>query len=197
MDIQEKIEKIREERLNSREEHIVLVGNFCCGDIQNLNDYIQGEAFEHNSNHDGNTFLLFKNDTDEIIGYYTLRASSIKVNNCYWPVIEISRLAIHKEYQRKGMGTTIILTLINKKIIDVSNLIAVKGVLVFADKDAIGFYKDKIGFVELDEELIDIIDDGYRDECIAMITKIDDNFIMKSDTAFSYAIENNYIEIKE
>lgn len=197
MEIQEKIEKIREERLNIRDEHIRLVEDFCCGNVQTLNDYIKGEAFIHNDSHDGNTFLLFKDNTDTIIGYYTLRASSIRVNNYYWPVIEISRLAIHHEYQRKGLGTTIILTLINKKIIDACNLIAVKGILVFADIGAKEFYRDKIGFVELDEQSIEIIEDGYRDECIAMITKIDDEFIMKSSFAFDFAIKNKYIEIVE
>lgn len=197
MEKEELISKIREERLNFRDEHLSLVDGFCCGTAQNLNDYIQGEAFQHNKNHDGNTFLLFKNDTDIIIGYYTLRASSIKLENDYWPVIEISRLAIHQDYQRKGIGRVVILTLINQKIIKVSKLIGVKGILVFADIDAVGFYEDKIGFAKLDKEIIDIIDDGYRDECMAMIAKIDDKFIDESNRAFEFAIENNYIEIVE
>lgn len=121
-----------------------------------------------------------------------MRASSINVDGYYWPVIEISRLAIQNEYQRLGIGRFAILVLINQKIINVSQQVGIKAVLVFADSDAIDFYKH-IGFKPIGENTIRIIEDGYRDDCSAMIMKINEQFIEESNEAYLAALENNII----
>lgn len=190
------VKKIREERLDYREIHFRLLDDFFCG-VDSLDNYLKSEAYEHNYTGEGNTFLLFKDDSDIIIGYYTLRASSIKVESDYYPVVEISRLAIAKDFQRMGIGTTVVLTLINQKILQVFKYIGIKGVLVFSDSNAIDFYEKKIGFNNLGEDFVEKIEDGFSDDCTAMIMKIDKKFINSSSDAYKFAVENEIIEIKK
>lgn len=185
--------KLREERLDSKDIHICSVDDFCCGKMDILDQYIQGEAFQHNREGDGNTFLLLLNDTDIIIGYYTLRASSLKIDSELWPVIELSRFAIHQDYQRKHLGTLIMYTFIYYKILLISKLAGVKGILVFSDEDAIKFYKS-VGFCEFGNQKTIILEDGFRDKCQSMILKIDEEFEKISIESYNEACKLDFID---
>lgn len=180
----------KERRLDLHEQAIYDVSDFDCGNIESLNSYITGDAFQDNLNRNVRAFLIIEQKSDKIIGYYTLRSSSIKSEGEYYPVIEIARLAIHKDYQKQGLGTAIILGLIGQKVYKISELIGIKGILVFADSDAIDFYRKRVGFVELTKNSIEVIEDNYRDDCTALILKTDDDFQLKSDIIYNTLIED-------
>jgi|GEM_PF-3292783 hypothetical protein len=175
--------ELYEERLDDIK-HFEIVDYFSCGIYEPLNTFIKDCAFEYNRNGIGNTFLLLCNQEGniDIVCYYTLRANSLCINHEYIPVIEISRFAVNKDYQRQGIGTSCILNVIVNKVLDVKKHIGVAGILVFADtQESLSFYK-KIGFKDFSDiqdgkNKILVVDDGFNEDCHVLILGVDKNNI--------------------
>lgn len=84
---------------------------FDCGD-DDLNEFLLEDSFD-NIDNSLCTIFLCKYDSD-VVGFFSLSADSIKINEKLsvnyplYPAVKIGRLAVHKEYQNKHIGTFII-----------------------------------------------------------------------------------------
>ena len=101
------------------------VNDFCCGtsdDHQKLNKFLKERAIGHQKEQIGTTTIIFDRSlNNKAIGYITLLADSVKVEkkqrehffknallkNKYkaYPALQIGRIAVDQDYQRKGVGT--------------------------------------------------------------------------------------------
>lgn len=97
-------------RLN-REKHFKIVGEFCCGADDPLNNFLTDDSFTYDEERYGNTYLVCDDETKAVLAYYTLKASGIQtlIDGEYnsLPVIELSRIAVHYEFQHMGLGKQI------------------------------------------------------------------------------------------
>jgi len=160
-----------EEKLSS-ERHFMSVGDFSCGPDSPLDIFLSSNAFKYDEQRYGITYVLTpSNESDEILGFYTLKASGIQIyeNDEYnsIPVIEIARIALHHELQGKGFGKYVFYTHILPKVNDVAEKVAVKAIIAFVepkDEQAIGFYKS-VGFEKASECVQKEIEDSFNEEC--------------------------------
>ena len=168
-----------EERL-SREKHFFSVADFCCGADNPLDEFLSADAFEYDEKRYGNTYvLLLPGEKNEIIGFYTLKASGIQVERdgefISIPVVEIARIAMHHEFQGQGIGKYVFYKHIFPKIQEVANIVAVKAIIAFVepeDKQAVGFYRS-IGMEKATEIVQKEIEDSFNEECDLYIASLD------------------------
>lgn len=168
-----------EERL-SREKHFWSVTEFCCGADNPLDGFLSADAFEYDEKRYGNTYLLLMPGVEnEILGFYTLKASGIQVERngefISIPVVEIARIAMHHEFQGQGIGKYVFYEHIFPKIQAVAEIIAVKAIIAFVepeDEQAVGFYKS-IGMVKATEIVQKEIEDSFNEECDLYIASLD------------------------
>lgn len=116
---------------------------------------------------------------NEIIGFFTLVASSIEVlaidtidsieefPGSVYPAIDIHKLAITKEFQKKGIGKHTLWVAIGK-ILSVSENVGCRYVILDSVKDKIGFYK-KYGF-----KIVDIYKDDKYAKMYLNIAQMED-----------------------
>jgi len=121
---------------------------FDCGNLE-LNKYFKEYAFNNDKNNIGKTFIM--KERHKIIGFYTLSSAQLEYRNLSHklrkslprypiPCIRIARLAIDKNYQRKGYGKILIKDALIR-ILSISRETGVYFVLVDAKKEAKGFYE--------------------------------------------------------
>ena len=126
--------------------------SFDCGN-QNLNEYLKKYAGQNELRGLSRTFLLL--DGFKIIGYFTMTTCSIswevlddnlraKLPKYDLPVIKIARLAVDIKYQRMGYGSYMLID-IAKRVMAISQVIGIFGIVVDAKEEAIPFY-EKYGF---------------------------------------------------
>ena len=143
---------IRKLQIDDKKDH------FDCGDME-LNQFFKRYASQNQFKHYiGSTYVAAIDNI--IVGYVTISASSIKIAdyenlkeklpNYPLPILRVSRLAVDKNYQNKGIGKKL-LKLVLKLSIEQKNSFGCIGIIVDAKSDAVDFYK-KYGF-----EMIDII----------------------------------------
>ena len=106
------------------------------------------------------TCFVILNDSDHVIGYYTLSAESIsledapeefqkKIKYKYIPVILLGRLAIDKNEFGKGYGKLLLVNSLKRSLQVAKNQIGAVAVIVDPmDNEAIAFYS-KYGFTML------------------------------------------------
>ncbi|MCD7810168.1 MAG: GNAT family N-acetyltransferase [Erysipelotrichaceae bacterium] len=121
------------------------------------------------------------------MGYYTLRASSIVYQEKnskklkFIPVVELSRLAIDRPYQRLGYGSEIILKLVMDKAMEVKKYIGCIAILVFAATEHAQLFYESIGFEDIgvyDEKgnnTFMVNDDGFNVGCHVLLLTIQSN----------------------
>lgn len=176
-------EYISEERL-SDDEHFRLVSDFCCGTNESLDNFLKSEAFEYNRDGQGNTYLLRLKETEEIVGYYTLKSNAIQAYNEEQeriealPSIEIARLAVQYKFQKNGFGRFIFTYYIIPKINKVKDIIGLNTVMVFVDddyneevpneEDRVKYFYTKLGFKLAEDEVQRFIIDDYNEGCKLM-----------------------------
>lgn len=123
---------------------------FDCG-VDELNAYVFkqiGQDFKRNI---ATPFVLL--DEEIIIGFYTLSASSVSVNDLpeeitkklpKYPIVPVAllgRLAVDKKYQKQGLGGFLLMDAL-KRSFNLSKDIAIMSVIVDAkDKKAVDFYQ--------------------------------------------------------
>ena len=116
------------------------------------------------------------NDDSEIIGFMTLRATSLVDSTSKLsyvrPSLEIAELAINQKHERQGFGTKLvgaailIATQLNERFIGIQN------VVLCADPKAVGFYeKPDVGFGKM-TDYYDILPDGWNDHCVPMYIRL-------------------------
>ncbi|MHC1756209.1 MAG: GNAT family N-acetyltransferase [Methanosarcina sp.] len=121
-----------------------------------LNDFLKNDALNDQKSLISRTSLCFWND--ELVGYFTLIADTIEAKAVIdglehyeyrkYPGVKIARLAIDSRFERKGIGTYLLLAAIGKTL-SVCDSIGCRYILVDSKKNSIGFYqKNEFKLVE-------------------------------------------------
>ncbi|MHB9924573.1 hypothetical protein [Clostridium botulinum] len=178
------------ERLSDK--HFREVDDFECGiEYDSLANFLKNEAFHYNTTGEGNTYLIKSDVKNQIIAYYTLRSNSIQMENPEFedkqlpdddkrkyiviPTIELSRFAVHMDYQNKKLGQNILLNYVLPHIFFIRKLIGVQAILVLSldDKKTKHVY-NKVGFEKMENKLQTLIE--YENEkCVCMIIKFEED----------------------
>ena len=143
---------------------------FTCGD-EDLDDFIINDACDYHTNLLSETYILQTSDVN--LAYFTLLNDKVGIESFddrasfnrfrkkrfvnskrlkAYPAIKIGRLAIHKDYSRKGHGSKLI-DLIKGMILS-KRYSGCRFMTVDAYKDVIPFY-EKNGFIRINSSLAD------------------------------------------
>ena len=137
------------------------VSLFNCGD-EDLNEFIQNDALLQMQAKMNVTYLCRdKNNGKEPIGFLTISNDSIKIRNAdkkrlgisypAYPAIKIGRLATDKKYQRKNIGSYLIMWVIGLALEQCQKLgVRFISVDAYGDEEIQKFYI-KNQFVQLDK----------------------------------------------
>ena len=129
---------------------------FNCG-VEELNEYLSRYALKNDALGMGKTFVA-SDAEGSVVGYFTLSTAQVafeeipalpvkKYPRYPLPALRISRLAVKKEYQKKGLGAW----LLKQAFIKILNAAEVAGIcliLVDAKESAVSFY-EHFGFMKL------------------------------------------------
>jgi len=130
------------------------LAHFDCGE-PSLDDWLKRRAAKNQANGSSRTYVVCKDDA--VVGYYCLRVGAIGHVGALSPVtrnrpdpipvLVLGRLAIHKEYQLKGIGTALLNDAI-RRAIQAAEIAGVAALLVHAiSEQARRFYRSR-GFIE-------------------------------------------------
>lgn len=129
--------------------------SFECGTTKgqkDLSGFILNDALKYQEHCTGTTKLIFFED--EVIGFYTLAASEIKLKETersisdlkVFPALKLARFAVQTQYQGGGLGKDVIRYIVGL-VIHLNVHIGCRFIIVDALPESIGFYK-KLGFEE-------------------------------------------------
>ncbi|WP_099467729.1 GNAT family N-acetyltransferase [Konateibacter massiliensis] len=149
-----------------------------CDNPQHYEDYLKYNALLDLNNGHGVTYLFIEADdsnNEKIIGYITLRMSSLikDVDGCKkhgYPALEISELAVHKEYVNNKIGTIMVMSAINTAN-ELNEVSSVKYIVLCADPKAEGFYK-KLKFDCINNCFEEIPREHFNENCVPMYMKL-------------------------
>lgn len=123
---------------------------------QELNDFLKNDALNDQKNMISRTSLCFWKD--KLAGFFTLIADTIEAKAVIdgiehyeyrkYPGVKIARLAVDSRFERRGIGTYLLLAAIGKTL-SVCESIGCRYILVDSKKNSIGFYqKNEFKLVE-------------------------------------------------
>jgi len=127
---------------------------FDCG-ISELNRYLQQQISQDTKCHIAAPFVLL--DVNQVIGFYTLSASSVNVSDLpielikklpkypLIPVALLGRLAIDKKYQGQGLGDFLLMDAL-KRSLELSKQIGIMAVVVDAINESACHFYQQYGF---------------------------------------------------
>lgn len=119
-----------------------------------LNEFLKNDALENEDNLVNKTYLCFWQKL--IVGYITFTTDTLEVlaveesdvvegyPHRKYPCLRIARLAVDKNFERKGIGRFLLLAAIGMAI-DISNRIGCRYITVDSKPESISFY-EKHGF---------------------------------------------------
>lgn len=121
-----------------------------------LNDFLKMDALNDQDHLISRTNLCFWNN--ELVGFFTLIADTIEAKAVTdgleryeyrkYPGVKIARLAVDSRFEKRGIGTYLLLAAIGKTL-SVCDSIGCRYILVDSKKDSIGFYqKNEFKLVE-------------------------------------------------
>lgn len=130
-------------------EHVKLFPNFKVyenSDNDYFNNYLRFNGLLDQEQGIAKTYLYIRETKDkkEILGFYSLRASSLIIDYGEdkegQPAIEIYEFAVRYDCQKAGVGKKLMMDAITR-IIEVSNEVGIKHIIVAAKEDAVGYYR--------------------------------------------------------
>lgn len=146
-----------------------------CENPGHYEQYIRLVAVDDRNTGMGTTHILVDEDAQELIGYITLRATSLvseneRGNKIVHPSLEIAELAVSQKYAGKGFGTILVQLAILIADDLREELVGVRYVVLCADPKAVAFY-EKLKFVKV-SDIYDVLRDGSNDNCEAMFIEL-------------------------
>lgn len=131
---------------------------FSCG-VEELNQYIELRAGQDKRRCIAATYALLEKDSDLVIGYYTLSATSIELKDLpekivktlpKYPIVPatlLGRLAVDEKYHGNRLGELLLIDAL-KRSLQISNNVASFSVITEAkNEDVIKFYQ-RYGFIQ-------------------------------------------------
>ncbi|NUU62617.1 GNAT family N-acetyltransferase [Paenibacillus agri] len=150
------------------------------GHSRDMNEFLVNESLDEQL--DGyNTTFLAKNDNGLILAYMSLCTDAIRLNHAErnngqigyetFPSLKIARLAVHKDYQRIGLGKNMIKYAVHKSLQLLEDFCGVKFLTLDCFPHRLGYYVETIGFVQNQESSEDLISlrlniDEYLDRLV-------------------------------
>ncbi len=135
------------------------LSSFSCGKPR-LDEFLTAQALTLHEARLGFTNVVFHQEFEGPVGYFTLANDAIKLNEserfelgfddhvelAAFPAVKIGRLAVHQDLQRKGVGAAL-MTLLLGDILSTAGLSAARLIVVDADNDdqVLRFY-EALGF---------------------------------------------------
>jgi len=132
--------------------------SFFCGE-EALNLYLRRYASQDVRRDLARVFVLTAADAPTALGYYTLSAASVsadglpdglrrKLPRYPLPVALLGRLAIHRDWQGRGLGSIMLVDAL-KRVTAASEALAVAALVVDAKSDRAAAFYRHFGFIEL------------------------------------------------
>lgn len=142
-----------------------------CGNPMHYENYLRFSALSDARSGMGVTHVLFDESVNRIAGFVTLRMSSLfytgedgKKRGS--PALEIAELAVDADYERCGVGSSLLDLAIRAADVIRADMAGVKYLLACADPAAVGFY-EKNGFSRV-SDLYEMPRDGSNNDCFPM-----------------------------
>ena len=135
---------------------------FSC-DEPSLTDYLHRQARQDVDRDLASCWVLCAQDGTEIIGYYTLTATSVDVSSLPADLAKksgryhavgaalLGRLAVDSRYARQGLGSHLLLNALRRVLRTTERGIAVKAVMVDALHERAATFYEKFGFQRIEE----------------------------------------------
>lgn len=147
------------------------INDFNCG-VETMNDFLNFEARNLDESGEGSTYLYIDEDTKSLIGYYTIKCSSIQIKEDRYPkvfpAIEVSRFAITETYQGIGLSQSLFSELVDEIRYINDNYVGVKFITLFSISDkSFKFYHD-FDFEIEDEKTTSVLQDDINYKCTFM-----------------------------
>ena len=129
---------------------------FDCGEVE-LNDYLKRYASQDMKRNINRTFVAVAPGLSNIVGFFSLSMGSVefhelpqarKLPRYPMPVARLTRLGVDKSIQGRGLGEYLLMAAF-KRCYDISQEIAMFGVVVDAKHEAAKSFYIKYGFEEL------------------------------------------------
>lgn len=148
-----------------------------CGNSDFYQQYLLYSAISDQNSGRNTTHLFIDQDNDRIMGFVSLRASSLLKRKDGGavigdPALEVSVLAVDKDYERRGVGSTLIDFILSEVVELHENHIGMQYIVLAADQKAIGFYK-RMGFAPLADYWEGIPKDQWSVDCEPMFMELD------------------------
>ena len=149
-----------------------------CANPEHYEYYLRFIAISDRKIGKGVTHVLINDDAksgmEKIIGFVTLRASSLISENdneiSGRSAIEIAEIAIDRVYERQGFGTTLI-DFVFLLIDDMrTNTVGIEYIVACSDSASVSFY-EKNDFVRISEHY-EVPREGWNRDCIPMALRL-------------------------
>lgn len=155
-----------------------------CEHPEHYESFIRQDCFTDHKQGMGVTHVFVDEDEDSrektIAGYITLRCSSLIMDSggsykLGYPALEISELAVDRNYERMGLGTEMVMFAIHEAAELNNKLLGIQYVILCADNAAVEFYSNsKLKFEEL-RFMQQIPREHRNSKCKPMMLKIVQN----------------------
>ena len=127
--------------------------NFCCK-IDDISEFLKEDALKQNKHMLNTTYVAYYNK--KIIGFYTLSADAIPAKDLgekykekftdknigykIYPALKLGRLGVHKEYDKKGVGSFLFKKVLKEGIV-LSEKIGLRFITIDAYMSSYKFYE--------------------------------------------------------
>lgn len=154
------------------------VNPFSCGNPDYFSSYIRFSALSDNNSGRTVAHVLLDSEEKNIVGYISLKATALlsqtdvdgRLVYTGEPAVEIAELAVHKDFERQKVGTT----LVNLAIATASQLnetsVGVRNLVLAADPNAVKFY-ERMGFLYM-KDYYDMPLESANVNCVKMFMQL-------------------------
>lgn len=148
-----------------------------CGNSDFYREYLLYNAISDQNSGRNTTHLFIDKDANRIMGFVSLRASSLlkqRDGGKYLgaPALEVSVLAVDREYERRGVGSALIDFVLSEVAELHEHFLGIQYIILAADEKAIGFY-EKMGFTLFANYWEGIPKDNWSLDCDPMFMELD------------------------